>query len=268
MNKLFSIALLMFCFVWTPARALNTSTLYQVQKSVASQAADARAEAIREGFYDVLVRLTGDPDIFRIKQLKKSLTKADYYVQEYSYSSPTVTSATYTLNIKFNEADVNRLLKQVNLKPWISSRPLVLVWLVAMHDHYAADIILGGENEQEMTEQFKRQALRYGLPLIFPVMDVTDIGNISTSSIIDLRLPIIKSASRRYQPDALLIGTLENDDHGYRGRWSLVWGDKVWDWTLSGAEPDKIFNNVLSNVSQVLARGQDKAISKNENIDE
>ena len=241
--------------VWSPAWAVKVTTLYEVEVPVASQASNARAAAIREGLEEVLVRLTGDHRIVEEKAIINGLNKADYYVQEYAYSTPDVHAATYMLNIKFNQRDVSRLLRKAGMKQWGSIRPLVLVWLATISDQHQVDI-LGVDMGSSMLERFRRQGKRFGLPLIFPMMDMADMNKVSAESITSVVLPELKSASDRYEPDALLIGTIEYDDDAYQGRWSLVISDKTWDWTTSGATQEEAVSAVLEHVSQLLSRGR------------
>src|SRR3990167_6968750 len=196
MNKLIIAVCMVFILLGAPAWAVKVTTLYEVEMSVASQAADARADAIREGFRDVLIKLTGDQNIVRNKLIKASLDKADYFVLEYSYSAPSVSAATYTLNIKYNEQDVKRLLRKVGASHWSARRPLILVWLATINDRNEVDI-LGMETKGGTLEKFKRQGQRYGLPLIFPVMDVADMDKVSAENITAVSLPELKNASKR-----------------------------------------------------------------------
>lgn len=241
--------------VAVPALAVNMTTLYEVKIPVSSQATDARTEAIHEGFRDVLMRLTGDQELDKNKSMRENIKKAEYYVSEYSYSAPDVNSSTYMLNIKFNKADVNRLLKRNGLKQLSSVRPLVLVWLATVNDHHNADIV-GGDAGNFILQKFMEQGQRIGLPLIFPVMDMTDISNISPENITTLSLPEIRNASKRYQPDAMLIGTLVSDDQGFEGRFTLVMNDKSWDWTATADSEDKIFSDALNHINQDLLQGR------------
>lgn len=241
---------------WTPVWAVKVTTLYQVEMPVASQSSEARAEAIYDGFQDVLIRLTGDQSIIKNKLIKANLDKADYFVQEYSYSAPDVSSATYTLKIKFNEQDVKRLLLKTGIKQWTAIRPLVLVWLATVNATSHEADIMGVETTNGVLEKFKRQGQRYGLPLIFPVMDMADMEKVSSENITDVALPELKNASKRYEPDALLIGTIEHEDNAYTARWSLVMNDKTWDWTTTGATQEEVIAGVLDHVSQTLSQGR------------
>lgn len=256
MNKISIAACLAFILTCAPVWAVKIKTLYEVEMSVASQASEARAEAIRDGFHDVLIKLTGDQDIAKSKLIKSSLDKADYFVQEYSYSSPTVSSATYTLRIKYNQQDVNRLLRKAGAKHWGETRPLVLVWLATINDRHEVDI-LGVETANDVLQKFKKQGQRFGLPLIFPVMDVADMEKVSSENITAVSLPELRDASKRYEPDVLLVGTISHDDTGYQGRWNLIWKDKTWDWSITGETQEKVIADALDDVSQVLSKRQD-----------
>lgn len=240
--------------VWTSVGAVKLTTLYEVSVPVASQAAEARTEAIHTAFQDVLIRLTGDQNIVKNKQIKPSLERADYFVQEFSYSAPEVSDATYTLNVKFSEQDVKRLLRKVGAKQWTNIRPLVLVWLATVDGQEAS--IIGIEGNNLVLQKFKQQGQRYGLPLIFPVMDVTDLSQISPDNITRVSLPEIKSASKRYEPDALLIGTIEMEDGTYQARWNLISKDKSWDWTTSGNSQDQVIGDALDHISQMFSQNR------------
>lgn len=253
MNKRIIAAWLAGMLAWTPVGAVKVTTLYEVSVPVASQAADARAEAIHNAFQDVLIRVTGDQSIIKNKTIKASLDRADYFVQEFSYSAPEVSDATYTLNVKFSEQDVKRLLRKVGAKQWTNIRPLVLVWLATV-DHQNQANIIGMEGNNQVLQKFKQQGQRYGLPLIFPVMDVTDLSQVSPDNITALSLNEIKTASKRYDPDVLLVGTIQNEDGTYEARWSLIAKDKSWDWTTSGSSEDQVIGDALDHVSQMFSQ--------------
>ncbi len=256
MNRILAAAwTLTLMLVTSPVWAVKMTNLYEVKIPVASQAADARAEAMREGFRDVLMRLTGDPNIDKNKLLRESINKAEYYVSEFNYSAPDVNSSTIMLNIKFNQDDVKRLLKRNGMKQLSNIRPLVLVWLATVNEHHDKDI-LGGENGSNTLEKFMLQGQRVGLPLIFPVMDMTDMSNITPDNIATLSLPEIRNASKRYQPDAMLIGTIETDEQGFQGKFSLVMSDKSWDWSSTADSADKIFADALDHVQRDLVQGR------------
>ena len=96
------------------AFALTAAEQYQVMIPVATQTAFDQEEAVRQGLLQVLVRLTGNENIEKNRAIKKGLARAEYYVQEIYYGTPSTTAYQYPLYIRFDGPDVNRLLQQAS----------------------------------------------------------------------------------------------------------------------------------------------------------
>ncbi len=96
----------------TQVRAQTAAEQYQVMVPVATQSAFDQEEAVRQGLLQVLVRLTGNENIAKNRTVKKGLARAEYYVQEIYYGTPSTNAYQYPLYIRFDGPDVNRLLQQ------------------------------------------------------------------------------------------------------------------------------------------------------------
>lgn len=230
--------------------------------TVASQTPDVRSEAIRKAFREVLIKVTGNQDIETNRRVADNIDRADYYVQEYSYSSPTVHSSTYKLRVEFNQTDVKRMLKRAGVSYWGEMRPLILVWLATVNEQQQADI-LGAETLGNVLGTFKTQGERFGLPLIFPMMDMTDMSMVSANNITSVSLPDLQRASARYAPDAMLIGTMVESKGGYDAHWNLVLGERIWDWSISAPTAAGVIADVLDDVSQTLSRKYEAKANSN-----
>lgn len=249
-NIAFLLASLLMC---ASAWAVKVPNLYETELGVVSQSPDVRADAIRKAFREMLIKVTGNQDIDKNRRVADNIDRADYFVQEYSYSSPTVNSSSYKLRVKFNDTDVKRMLKRAGVNYWGEMRPLILVWLATVNDKEQADI-LGVETPGGVLNIFKQQGQRFGLPLIFPMMDVADMSMINPANITSVSMPDLQRASTRYAPDAMLVGTMVQTKDGYEAHWNLVLGEKVWDWSISAPTAETIIANVLDDVSQTMSR--------------
>lgn len=235
-----------------PAYAVKLDNLYEAEVSVPSQAADARSAAIQEGLLTVLIKITGNQAINTVPLIKTNLKRADYYVQEYGYSQPTVNSSTYTLKIRFDKDDVDRLLKQAGVVTWGETRPLVMVWLsVTDADHQAT--IIGGETPGPILDAMKKEGNRYGLPLIFPVMDMTETNQITPDQINLASLSLLTSVSQRYAPDAMLIAQIQPSAAGFDSQWTLTLRNQQWGFKISAASLQEVMTTAMHQVSQTLS---------------
>jgi len=256
MKKLISIVILLTAFFSVSAFAIKIIKLYHEDIPVTSQSDDERAQAARVGFVQLLIKLTGDPAIEKNPDIKDAIKRADYYVSEFSYSSPTTNSATYFIHLTFEANDVNRLLHRAGVSFWGEKRPLILVWLTLTSPHHPIEII-GDETPGELLESMKFTGEKLGLPLIFPLMDVTDIGQISPEDVSTMDLTTLKKAGKRYAPNAYLIGNIEALEDGYQTEWQLVLGNRQWKWTIATKSLDDAITKVLSQTSQTLSTKYD-----------
>lgn len=261
MKKLSLILIFLFYFITISAWAVKVSSIYEVDMPVETQLEDARAEAVKQGFLQVLTKVSGDPLIQKNADIMEGVKKAGYYVQEFSYRATDTSTTAYMLNVRFNPVDVNRLLKRAGIAYWGEERPLILVWLAVTDDKHNTEII-GNETPGDLLENIAQQGKQFGLPLIFPMMDVTDVSQLSPEDIMTGALPMIKEASKRYKPDALLIGSIEQSGDQFDSEWQLILGEDVWSWTISDRSVEKVIAAVLNQGSQKLARYY---IVKNEN---
>lgn len=253
MKKIAYIALLLISFCAFPVWAVKVSSLYLAQFQVSSQSADTRAEAVKAGFIEVLTRVTGDSQVINNPDIKESLARPEYYVQEFSYSAPSTSSSQYQLNIRYEANDINRLLRRAGIAYWSDNRPLILVWLAVKNKDNTTEII-GTQTPANILKTMEQHSKRNGLPIIFPMMDVDDLNQVSPQDIASIALPSLKKAGQRYAPDGYLIGNIEPTETGYDSQWELVVGGYQWSWSIEDKVPEEITNTIIDQVTQTLSK--------------
>ncbi|MBX3709793.1 MAG: DUF2066 domain-containing protein [Gammaproteobacteria bacterium] len=260
-KRLFIAFLMAFFFPITPALAVKVVNLYQASISVISQSGDIKEQAIKEGFLEVLIKVSGDPQIDKNPIIRASLKKAEYYVQEYSYSLATPDSSQYLLQILYERNDVDRLLRKANVAYWGENRPLVLVWLVVTNQERDADIVTH-ERPSGIYASIRQESKKFGLPLIFPMMDVDEVNQVSPNDITVLSMSTLKKAAKRYSPDALLIGEITEHDQNVQSQWQLVMSHTQWSWKIDKKTTSAVIASIIKRVNQVMMR-RSGALSKN-----
>lgn len=241
-------------YFWAmPTFAVKMASLYQSEVPVATQLDDMRSEAIRQGFVTVLIKLTGNPDIRNNPIIKENIKKADYFVKDFSYAQPTMNSSMYILQIRYEKNDINNLLNRAGIVYWGENRPLLLVWATVKEDSHSADII-GSDNAGDWYETFRVQGKKFGLPLIFPVMDMTDVGQVAPEDVVGMKIDQLKEAGKRYAPDAYLVGNIEKTKTGWQGQWRLIFGTKQWDWKITDVTSEGLLGDIMNQASHTLSK--------------
>lgn len=237
----------------TTVHATKMISLYQIQVPVGSQSDEEKTAAIKQGFVQMLVRLSGNKNIDTHPNLRNSLQRPEAFVAEMRYQPLLRANKPYALDIRFNKDDLNRLLRRAGIKTWGEQRPIILVWL-AVNDVQHANEVIANDTPDPLLKIMQKGAREFGLPLIFPMMDMIDLTLISFSDIDTLNLAKLKAASRRYAPDVLLIGNISKKENSLASDWQLWMGDKDWSFHSDQDDYQLLLDDVLTKVSQTLSR--------------
>lgn len=247
MMRLFIALLLLFPVA---GFAVKVSSIYRAEIPVVSQADDARAMATKEGLIQVLIKVSGDPQVVNHPTIKNNIKNADSLVEEFGYAStPDKVTTPYLIKLRYDARQVNVMLKNAGALAWGENRPLILVWLLVNNKDNANNIV-----SNDASAVIKQQGKKYGLPLVFPVMDATEVNKISFSDIASMKWSVLSEAGKRYSPDAILIGHIEVQADGYQSKWQLVLDESKWDWNIPGVTSDSVIDVALSQVNQTLAK--------------
>lgn len=249
------LAWILVLFIPCSSYAVRVVNLYQTQMPVVAQTYDVREQAVQQAFAHVIMRLTGDPVAINNPKVQENLSKANYFVQEYSYSVPTTSTYQYLLNIRFDKDGINHLIKEAGLSLWGENRPLLLVWVVmnTNADSNNGDV-MGTTNPTLFLKEMLKQSKRIGLPLIFPMMDVAEMTEINAADVVEMNIPTLKTAAKRYEADGLLIGNLETSNNSIQSRWLLVLGDQEWGWKLDATNPEALASDIATQAATTVVK--------------
>lgn len=181
----------------------------------------ARLAGYREALARVLVRATGRRDIASEPALAPAIRESNRLVLRYGFT------AEGRLEVSFDGPAIESLLAENGLPVWSRERPRTLVWL-AMDNGAGARTLVGGEEASEAKQFLQQLAAQRGLPLLFPLMDTVDMLALPFADVWGGFNDNVSEASRRYNPDAVLIGRALRDVTGYWVvRWTLMFQGQV-----------------------------------------
>ncbi|PHR82489.1 MAG: hypothetical protein COA59_14355 [Colwellia sp.] len=197
--------------------AVEVTDLYQASVTINSQNDTDRAIALKEALAAVMVKVGGNKSVLDNKIIKKSLINYQLYLNQYRYQLNTIHAIKPTdenqtkqlfLLASFNEDKINQLFQQANLAIWGSLRPQVLLWLV--NEDGLIRTIMSNSTDSNLPTIVNNFSVQRGLPIIMPLMDLTDANQIKLSDIWGrFGQPIIK-ASNRYFAEAIVVMRISN----------------------------------------------------------
>lgn len=252
-----------YCFVFfiillltQSAFAVQVAHLYSASVPIISQSEQARSQAIQQAFQQVLIKVSGNASILRTDAVVKHLKEANNYLQAYTFQSiPSGNQTQLFLTSTFNEKAIDDLLTQGDQSIWGINRPLVLIWLVINQGQNETQIDnpVASDNHNPIVQSLEQQANNIGLPIMFPILDITDIQALSGADVWQANLSKIMQASSRYGANAILLGRVSQSALGWQGNWLLLNNGKESTWTSQGKALNPVLGMGISLSAEVLA---------------
>lgn len=210
---------------FTAIDAVEVNDLYQASVTINSRNNTDRAIALKEALAAVMVKVGGNKSVLDNLIIKKSLNNYRLYLNQYRYqldTTPTIKpiidnqtqDKKLLLLASFNEDKINQLFQQANLAIWGSLRPQVLLWLV--NEDGLNRTIMSNSTDSPLPLMVNDFSAQRGLPIIMPLMDLTDASQITLSDIWGRFEQPVKKASSRYLVEAIVVMRISNSSlHAY-----------------------------------------------------
>ena len=209
--------------------------LYDVDVVVASQGDAERRRAAGVAFTEVLGRVTGLRELPFTAGVDAAIREPDRYYSRYGYArhgfatrelggdeAGDAVSET-RLEIHFEPNPVLELTRRTGLPVWSADRPSVLAWVVLERDAIREVISSAPAGiAEEVAATMRREAIRRGVLLTFPLMDLQDRG-LRVTDLWGRFWSAIVPASARYSRDIVLLGRMAADPGGgWSSRWEAM----------------------------------------------
>jgi len=272
-----------------PVSAEVVKRLYDIEIPVYSQNRKERTEAIKSGLAIVLVKITGRSAVSELFELEDVYRIAPQFVQQYRYRKMTKKDLpanvdgveqeklpTKKLWIRFNKKAINKMLRQRNLPVWGQTRPSALIWFVV--DENGRREFIGNDRDNIFHETILNYSKTRGLPVRFPLMDLTDRLNIKTGDIWAGFDGVILNASERYNTEAVIVGRAFKSFTGlWNIRWTLYLGGQIQTWDFQDIEIaaaitpgiDQVTDNLSVRFTQVnINQDNNQVLLKVTNIED
>lgn len=252
-----ALAVVIFCAP-VPGLAVEVAGLTDFDSLVRSRDADERARVARRGLSEVVVRIAGSASVLREPPVLDALERAETYLVQARYETTgyelpqddgTRVPAD-RLRLTFSRTAISELLRGAGLPVWGNDRPVVLAWVVL--DESRGETWIGGEDD-EPGAWLAAHGRRRGLPVQFPLHDLTDQMAVSSGSIRQAQVDALLAGARRYGADHLLAGVIKPTAGGYRCRWLLVVRGEPFVLEQSAASLDDLTSAAVQDLADRMA---------------
>jgi hypothetical protein len=195
--------------------AVEIKDLYQASVAIKSQSSGDRANALKKALAAVMLKVGGEQSVLDNEIIKQSLKDFDSYLNQYRYQEKSIkiedqlgSKKQLFILASFNEEKINQLFQQANLPLWGSLRPQILLWLI--EEQGLQRSIVSNSSFSTLPYKVNEFSTQRGLPIIMPLMDLTDFNQLTISDVWGRFQQPIKEASSRYLAEAIVVMRISN----------------------------------------------------------
>lgn len=245
------LLVLLLCLPWLAPQA--ASDLFEAEVVVSDQTPAVRRTALQGALREVLVRVTGQQGVLTTEPVQELLGNPEQLVQQYRYfTEPQQEPPLLKLWVRFDGDAIRQAVQQQGLAYWGGERPDTLVWL-AVEDR-GRRYVVSADDSSDVHRAVAAAARQRGVPVLFPLMDLEDEGQVHFSVIWGGYLDKVLAASQRYNPQSVLIGRLNRSPSGgWTSRWELNVAGRPNSWSDSHQQLDALARQGIDDVADRLA---------------
>jgi len=249
------LAILICVLSLLPAPAVQAAAekLFESEVVVPNQSPGVRAHAMKTALQEVLVRVAGQHAVLTTEPAMAMLKDPAQTVQQYRYFTvPESEPPVLKLWVRFDGEAIRQALQQQGVSYWGAERPDTLLWL-AVEDR-GKRYVVAADDGTDVYRQIERAARARGVPVLFPLMDLEDQSQVRFSDIWGGFFDNVMDASKRYNPQAVLIGRLNRSPSGgWSSRWHLEVAGQPSSWSDSRQQLDRLAQQGIDDTADILA---------------
>ncbi len=200
LNRFLLLCAILFAGVFQSSVAAVIENLYQARVEVADQSQRAQQRALTDALKQVLIKVSGDRAILQSDDIKRHIKNANSFLHSYQFDFEQDTTF---YQAQFNPQRIETAIRASDFPVWGKRRPDSLIWL-AIEDQPAKQRRLVSEADLTIRESIDQVAEQRGIAVALPILDLTDIQQVSVYDVWGSYVQNIMLVSDRYQVDYVM----------------------------------------------------------------
>jgi uncharacterized protein len=266
MIRILMIAALTYC---TGTLAAAADDLYRVQAIVTGQGEANRIIGFAACLEDVLIKvsgalkLAGDPRLAAYKSSAGDFVRAHSYHDQMS-GTPTrdeqgTRDRPYDLIVDFDEEKIDDLLKALGVKPWLSHRPVLAVFVEMEQGARRYIVTTDSGQSAAPREALLAAAAKRGMTIVLASVAALAKSGINAAELTAVPPPALAARAAELGGEVALVGRLvwDNQELGWATEWQMEWQGRPHRWQVRGPTYDDAFRRAIGGAAQILSGNGD-----------
>ncbi len=152
-----------------------------------------------------------------------------------------------SINLVFDEQKLKAQLASGGHASWSGLKDPILIWLADVNEGH----MVGGGTDHAFAKALTDACSNARFELMFPLMDLDDVQQVSTSAVLTHNDAQVTKASRRYAPKFFIASAMEQSGDNTSFKWNLYDDGGR---NLGSGESSGSANEVVNDVATAIAR--------------
>jgi hypothetical protein len=234
--------------------AAAAADLYRTKVTVTGQGEANRMTGFAASLEDVLIKASGAQKLSGDRRLAAYKSKAKDFVRAFSYrdqffgkpirDEQGTRDRPFDLTVEFEDGKIDDILKALGLKPWLSHRPSLAVFVEMEQGPRNYMVTTDGPQSDLQRDSLLAAADKRGMDIVLPSMAAF------------MRFPPPPAAFvLELGGEAALYGRLVWDDRelGWTTQWEMDGHGQAYRWQMRGLTFDETFRRGIGGAAQILS---------------
>jgi uncharacterized protein len=243
--------------------------LYRTKVTVTGQGEANRMTGFAAGLEDVLIKASGAQKLSGDRRLAAYKSKAKDFVRAFSYrdqffgkpirDEQGTRDRPFDLTVEFEESRIDDLLKALGLKPWLSDRPRLAVFVEMEQGAQNYIVTTDGPQSDLQRDALLAAADKRGMNIVLPSTAALAKSNITGAELRAPTFPALAPVAAEQGGEVILVGRLVWDDRdlGWATQWQMDWRGQTHRWQIRGVTFDETFRRGIGGAAQILSGNGD-----------
>ena len=260
------VAVLVWC---VGAMTAAAGELYRAKVTVTGQGEANRMLGFAACLEDVLIKVSGAQKLAGDRRLATYKSNARSFVTAFSYrdqffgkpirDEQGTRDRPYDLTVDFEQSKIDDILKKFGLKPWLSRRPVLAVFVAMEQGPRKYVVTLDSAQSDLQRDALLAAGEKRGMSVVLPSAAALAKSNITGETLGAASLSTLAPIAAAQDAEAVLTGRLVWDDRqlGWTTQWQIDWAGRTHRWQLRGVTFDEAFRRGIGGAAQVLSGNAD-----------
>lgn len=260
--RTFLAAVLVWC---AGSMAAVGAELYRTKVTVTGQGEANRIAGFATCLEDVLIKVSGAQKLAGDRRLAAYKSKAKDFVTTFTYRDQFLgkpirdeqgtRDRPYDLTVDFEEGKIDEILRKLGLKPWLSHRPVLAVFVAMEQGPRKFIVTIDGTQSDLQRDALLAAADKRGMLIVVPGAAALAKSNITGETLGATPLSALAPVAAEQDAEAVLTGRLVWDDRqlGWTTQWQIDWAGRTHRWQVNGVTFDEAFRRGIGGAAQILS---------------